>query len=319
MLRIRHAKADDLEEIDRETAIDLLRRGDSNLWFHFDTPSEDELQFLQNNLKIHDLTMEDVVHQNQRPKLDSFDDYVYLAIHPLQRTQNSQIDRSELDLLLGRNWIVSVHYGPLPGLIEDSHLQERIVLALGRGPDFMLYIMLDLIVDSYFPLLDEIEEEIDTLEDRLLIRGSAIDVKRLLALKRNLVRIRRAILPQREIFNQLTRHDFAFIRPQHLVYFRDVYDHLIRIVEELDTLRETLSSVLEIYLASTSNQLNATMKRFTAWGTIFIVITAIAGIYGMNFKFMPELEWHYGYFVVLGLMTVMSLGLYFYFKKKGHL
>ena len=319
MLRIRHAKADDFEEIDREAAIDLLRQGDSNLWFHFDTPSEDELQFLQNNLKIHDLTMEDVVHQNQRPKLDSFDDYVYLAIHPLQRTQNSQIDRSELDLLLGRNWIVSVHYGPLPGLIEDSHLQERIVLALGRGPDFMLYIMLDLIVDSYFPLLDEIEEEIDTLEDRLLIRGSAIDVKRLLALKRNLVRIRRAILPQREIFNQLTRHDFAFIRPQHLVYFRDVYDHLIRIVEELDTLRETLSSVLEIYLASTSNQLNATMKRFTAWGTIFIVITAIAGIYGMNFKFMPELEWHYGYFVVLGLMTVMSLGLYFYFKKKGHL
>lgn len=319
MLTIRHAKADDLEEIDKETAIDLLRQGDSNLWFHFDTPSEDELQFLQNNLKIHDLTMEDVVHQNQRPKLDSFDDYVYLAIHPLQRTKNSQIDRSELDLLLGRNWIVSVHYGPLPGLIEDSHLQERIVLALGRGPDFMLYIMLDLIVDSYFPLLDEIEEEIDTLEDRLLIRGSAIDVKRLLALKRNLVRIRRAILPQREIFNQLTRHDFAFIRPQHLVYFRDVYDHLIRIVEELDTLRETLSSVLEIYLASTSNQLNATMKRFTAWGTIFIVITAIAGIYGMNFKFMPELEWHYGYFVVLGLMTVMSLGLYFYFKKKGHL
>jgi magnesium transporter len=126
-------------------------------------------------------------------------------------------------------------------------------------------------------------------------------------------------LPQREIFNQLTRHDFAFIRPEHLVYFRDVYDHLIRIVEELDTLRDILSSVLEIYLASTSNQLNATMKRLTAWGTIFIVITAIAGIYGMNFKFMPELEWRYGYFVVLGLMTVLSLGLYFYFKKKGHL
>ncbi len=200
MLTIRHAKADEVEEIDRDMALDLLRRGDSNLWFHFDAPNEDELQFLRDNLKIHDLTMEDVVHQNQRPKLDSFDDYVYLAIHPLQRKKNSRIDRSELDLLLGRNWIVSVHYGPLPGLIEDSHLQERIILALGRGPDFMLYIMLDLIVDSYFPLLDDIEEEIDTLEDRLLVRGSAIDIKRLLDLKRNLVRIRRAILPQREIF-----------------------------------------------------------------------------------------------------------------------
>jgi magnesium transporter len=319
MLTIRHAKGDDLEEIERDLAVDLLGRGDSNLWFHFDTPKEDELQFLQQNLKIHDLTMEDIVHQNQRPKLDSFDDYVYLAVHPLQRKKNGQIDRSELDLLLGRNWIVSVHYGPLPGLIEDSQLHQRIVLALGRGPDFMLYIVLDLIVDSYFPLLDEIEDEIDSLEDRLLVRGSAIDIKRLLVLKRNLVRIRRAVLPQREIFNQLTRHDFSFIRPQHLVYFRDVYDHLIRIVEELDTLRDTLSSVLEIYLASTSNQLNATMKRFTAWGTIFIVITAIAGIYGMNFKFMPELDWRYGYFVILGLMTIISLGLYFYFKKKGHL
>lgn len=319
MLTIRHAKGDDVEEIERDLAVDLLERGDANLWLHFDTPKEDELQFLQQNLKIHDLTMEDIVHQNQRPKLDSFDDYVYLAVHPLQRKKNGQIDRSELDLLLGRNWIVSVHYGPLPGLIEDSQLHQRIVLALGRGPDFMLYIMLDLVVDSYFPLLDGIEDEIDSLEDRLLARGSAIDIKRLLVLKRNLVGIRRAVLPQREIFNQLTRHDFSFIRPQHLVYFRDVYDHLIRIVEELDTLRDTLSSVLEIYLASTSNQLNATMKRFTAWGTIFIVVTAIAGIYGMNFKFMPELEWRYGYFVILGFMTIISLGLYFYFKKKGHL
>lgn len=319
MLTIRRAKADGLEEINRDTAVNLLSRSESKLWLDFDAPNQDELQFLQQNLKIHDLTMEDIVHQNQRPKLDSFDGYVYLAVHSLQRKKNGGIDRSELDLLLGGNWIVSVHYGPLPGLIEDSKLNERIALALGRGPDFMLYILLDLLIDSYFPLLDEIQDEIDSLEDRLLVRGNAIDLKRLLAIKRNLVRVRRSILPQREIFNQLTRHDFAFIRPEHLVYFRDVYDHLIRIVEELDTLRDILSSVLEIYLAATSNQLNATMKRLTAWGTIFIVITAIAGIYGMNFKFMPELEWRYGYFVVLGLMTVLSLGLYFYFKKKGHL
>jgi len=319
MLTIWRAKVDGLEQINRDVAVDLVRRGESTVWLHFDRPNEDELQFLKQDLKIHDLTMDDVVHQNQRPKLDSFDDYVYLAVHPLERKNSGHIERSELDLLLGRNWIISVHYGPLPGLIDDSKLHERIALALGRGPDFMLYILLDLLVDSYFPLLDAIEEEIDALEDRLVVRGSAIDVKRLLALKRNLVRIRRSVLPQREIFNQVTRHDFAFIRPEHLVYFRDVYDHLIRIIEELDTLRDILSSVLEIYLASISNQLNATMKRFTAWGTIFIVITAIAGIYGMNFKFMPELEWHYGYFVILGLMTVVSLGLYFYFKKKGHL
>src|SRR5262245_65353870 len=150
-------------------------------------------------------------------------------------------------------------------------------------------------------------------------KGSVININRLLALKRSLVRIRRAVSPQREVFNQLTRHDFPCVRPEYLVYFRDVYDHLIRIVEELDSLRDILSSVMEVYLASMSNQLNATMKRLTAWGTIFIVITAIAGIYGMNFKYMPELEWRYGYFHVIALMIGISLTLYFYFKKRDYL
>jgi magnesium transporter len=319
MLTIRRSKADGLEEISRDVAARLLSQGDSNLWLHFDTPNEEELQFLQKHLKIHDLTMEDIVQQNQRPKLDSFADYVYLAVHPCLRKKSWQIEPSELDLLLGKSWIVSVHYSPLPGLIENSYLHDRIPLALSRGPDFLLYTLLDLVVDAYFPLLDEIEDEIDSLEDRLLARANPMDINRLLALKRSLVRIRRAVSPQREVFNQLTRHDFPFIRPEYLVYFRDVYDHLIRIVEELDSLRDILSNVLEIYLASNSNQLNVTMKRLTAWGTIFIVITAIAGIYGMNFKYMPELEWHYGYFAVLALMAAISLGLYFYFKKTGHL
>jgi magnesium transporter len=319
MLIIRRSKADGLEEVNRDVATDLLRRGDSNLWLHFDTPKEEEIRFLQETLKIHDLTVDDIVHQNQRPKLDSFDDFVYLAVHPLLRKERRQIEPSELDLLLGNSWIASVHYGGLPGVIDNSHLHDRIPLALGRGPDFLLYTLLDLVVDAYFPLMDEIEDEIDALEDRLLAKGSAIDINRLVALKRSLVRIRRAVSPQREVFNQLTRHDFPFIRPECLVYFRDVYDHLIRIVEELDSLRDTLSSMMEIYLASNSNQLNMTMKRLTAWGTIFIVITAIAGIYGMNFRYMPELEWRYGYFAVLALMTVISLGLYFYFKKTGQL
>jgi magnesium transporter len=122
----------------------------------------------------------------------------------------------------------------------------------------------------------------------------------------------------REVFNQLTRHEFPFIRAENRVYFRDVYDHLLRITEELDSLRDILSSALEVHLASTSNQLNVTMKRLTAWGTIFVVITAIAGIYGMNFKFMPELEWRYGYYAAISGMVLISLVLYFYFNKKGY-
>ena len=319
MLIIRCSRGDRLEEISREAATDLLSRRDANLWLHFDTPTEEELDFLKENFAIHHLTIEDIVNQNQRPKIEPFENYVYLAIHPLRREAKWEIEPSELDLLLGRGWIVSVHYGPLPGLIDNSQLHERIPAALGRGADFLLYTLVDLVVDSYFPIMDDVEDKIDSLEDRLLLRAHPGDMNRLLSLKRSIVHIRRAVTPQREVLNQLTRHDFPFVRPENLVYFRDVYDHLIRIAEELDSLRDILSSVLEIHLASTSNQLNATMKRLTAYGTIFVVITAIAGIYGMNFKFMPELEWRYGYFVVLGVMAAISLGLYFYFKKRGDL
>ncbi len=318
MLTISRAIGNGLEKVSRDSVPDLLKRGDSNLWFHFDAPTDEELRFLQEDLKIHHLTLEDIVKQNQRPKIESFEDYVYIAIHPLLREKKWKIEPSELDLLLGRHWIVSVHYGSLPGLIENSHFHARIAAALGRGTDFLLYTLVDLVVDSYFPILDDIEDEIDSLEDRLIARARFADMNRLLAFKRSLVHIRRAVSPQREVFNQLTRHDFPFIQPGNLVYFRDVYDHLIRITEELDSLRDILSGALEIHLASTSNQLNVTMKRLTAWGTIFVVITAIAGIYGMNFKFMPELEWRYGYFAVMSLMVLISLGLYFYFKKRDY-
>jgi magnesium transporter len=318
MLTIHRSTVNGLANVSRDAVADLLARGDANLWFHFDAPTEAELRFLQEDLKIHHLTLEDVVNQNQRPKIESFEDYVYIAIHPLMHSKKWQIEPSELDLLLGRHWIVSVHYGPLPGLIENSHVHERLGNALDRGSDFLLYTLVDLVVDSYFPILDEIEDEIDSLEDRLLARARSADMSRLLAFKRSLVHVRRAVGPQREVFNQLTRHEFPFVRPENLVYFRDVYDHLLRITEELDSLRDILSSALEVHLASTSNQLNVTMKRLTAWGTIFVVITAIAGIYGMNFRFMPELEWRYGYFAVISGMVLISLALYFYFKKKGY-
>jgi magnesium transporter len=318
MLTIRRSTSNGLENVSRDAVAELLPRADADLWFHFDAPTEEELRFLQETLKIHHLTLEDVVNQKQRPKIESFEDYVYIAIHPLMHRKKWQIEPSELDLLLGRHWIVSVHYGPLPGLIENSHIHERLATALGRGTDFLLYTLVDLVVDSYFPILDEIEDEIDSLEDRLLERPKSADMNRLLAFKRSLVHVRRAVGPQREVFNQLTRHEFSFIRPENLVYFRDVYDHLLRITEELDSLRDILSSALEVHLASTSNQLNVTMKRLTAWGTIFVVITAIAGIYGMNFKFMPELEWRYGYLAAISMMVLVSLALYYYFNKKGY-
>lgn len=308
-----------IEELSLEAIPDLLRSGERPLWFDCDSPSQSELEFLEKHLQIHHLTLEDIVKQNQRPKIESFEDYVYLAIHPLMRKDGLEIEPVEVDLLLGRHWLVTVHYGAIPGLLQNSQLHERLNLALSRGADFLLYTLVDLIVDSYFPILDEIDDEIDALEDRLLGQAELEDMNRLLTLKRSLVHIRRAVGPQREIFNELTRRDLSFIRPEYSVYFRDVYDHLIRITEELDSLRDLLSGALEIHLSSISNQLNVTIKRLSAWGTIFVVITAIAGIYGMNFDYMPELKWRYGYLVVMTLMGAISAGLYMYFKRKDYL
>jgi magnesium transporter len=297
----------------------LLEIADVFLWFDFDTPTQAELEFLERQLKIHHLTLEDIVNQNQRPKIESFDGYLYMAIHPLKRNGNLEIEPIEADLLLGRNWIVLVRYGDIPGLVENSRFNERLAFALSRGADFLLYAIADMIVDSYFPILDQIDDEIDLLEDRLLQKAGIEEMNRLLTLKRSLIHVRRAVGPQREVFNQLARHDFPFVRPEHAVYFRDVYDHLIRITEELDSLRDILSGALEVHLSSISNQLNVTMKRLTAWGTIFVIVSAIAGIYGMNFKNMPELEWRYGYAVVMAAMAAISIGLYFYFKRKDYL
>src|SRR5258708_25883087 len=205
MLINRAATANRLEEISRETAAELLTRGGANLWLHFDAPTEEELDFLKENFAIHHLTIEDIVNQNQRPKIEPFENYVYLAIHPLRREAKWEIEPSELDLLLGRGWIVSVHYGPLPGVIDNSQLPERIPAALAHGSDFLLYTLVDLVVDSYFPITDDVEDKIDSLEDRLLVRAHPGDMNRLLSLKRSIVHIRRPVTPERGGLDQLTR------------------------------------------------------------------------------------------------------------------
>lgn len=320
MLKIKQASGPgQTQDVSPDLLRELLQKVDVSLWLDVDSPTSEEQNLLETQLKIHHLTMEDIVKQNQRPKIESFETYVYLTMHPLARKENGEIVADEVDLLLGRNWLVTVHYGTVSCLVESSNARERLEYALARGADFLLYTVSDRIVDGCFPILDEIDEEINALEERLLRQPDWADMNRLLKLKRSLVHIRRAIVPQREIFSQIARREFPFVRPDQLPYFQDVYDHLIRLTEELDSLREILSATLEVHLASVSNQLNVTMKRLSAWGTIFVVITAIAGIYGMNFEHMPELRWRYGYVAALALMAVISVGLYFSFKKRDFL
>ena len=319
MFTVRHRPAHGQPENVPVEEVPRLLHSDCSLYIDLDTPGEEDLDFLRKQLHLHSLTLEDIVNQNQRPKLEGYENYVYLAIHALVRRDDWDIEPVEVDLVLGKNWLLMCHYGTVPGLTDNDSFGERLDMALTHGADFLLYTIVDIIVDSYFPIIDAAEEEIDTLEDRLLTNTSLEDMNRLLQFKRSAVHVRRAVGPQREVFNQLARHDSLFVRPDHVVYFRDVYDHLIHISEELDGLRDILSGAMEVHLSVISNQLNITMKRLTAWGTIFVIVTAIAGIYGMNFEHMPELKWLYGYPFALGLMTTVSVGLYLYFKNKDYL
>ena len=214
MLTVRCARAaNHIEALPLDAVPALLGDAEITFWFDLDSPTQAELEFLEKQLKVHHLTLEDIVNQHQRAKIESFEGYVYLAIHPLIRKDDLEIEPAEVDLLLGPNWLLIARYGPVPGLIDDSHFHERLDRALGRGADFLLYTVVDLIVDSCFPLLDQIDDEIDMLEDALLEQAGTEEMNRLLTLKRSLVHIRRAVAPQREVFNQLTRHDFPFIRP----------------------------------------------------------------------------------------------------------
>lgn len=297
----------------------LLADSGATLWIEAQKPTPVELAELQRVLGLHPLTVEDLAKHNQRPKIEFYSNYHYLVLHLLEAASGRRTARREVDLVLGPNWLLSAHERPLPGLLGQPETERRLSEALPRGTDSLLYTIVDLIVDSYFPLLDRLSDEVDAIQDTLMKEPSAMDMRPLLLLRRSLVAVRRAVAPQRDIFSQLVRHDIPFIHREQTVYFQDVYDHHLRILDELDLLRDTISNVFEVFVGSISNQLNLVMKRLTAWGTIFIVLTLITGIFGMNFRYMPELEWRWGYPAVLGFMVAIAFGLYRYFKSRDYL
>ncbi len=319
MLVVRLAKEGKVTVVEPERLPSLLADSGAAIWIEAQKPTGAELANLKQLFGLHDLTVEDLAKRNQRPKIDFYPTYHYLVLHLLEESAGKRIVRREVDIVVGRNWLLSTHEEPLPGLLAQPEAEGRLSEALLRGADFLLYTIVDLVVDSYFPLLDQLSDEVDAIQDRLMKEAGKRDMRPLMNLRRALVAVRRTVAPQREIFSQLVRHDIPFIRREQTLYFQDVYDHHLRILDELDLFRDTVSSVFELFLGTVSNQLNLVMKRLTGWGTIFIVLTLITGIFGMNFRYMPELQWRWGYPAVLLLMSVVAFGLYRYFRKRDYL
>ena len=268
---------------------------------------------------LHRLVMEDIMSTDQRPKTEDFGDYIYVVLKMLSPDpKNGAIVSEQISLILGSNFVLSFQEG-IEGDVF-SPIRERIRTGKGKvrkmGADYLAYALLDAIVDNYFIVLEKFGEKVDLAEDQLIAEPSESTAKMIYSLKRELLLLHRAIWPVRELAGALTRRETTLIRDSTVPYLRDVYDHVVQAIDTVEIFREILSEMIGIYLASVSNKLNAIMKVLTIIATIFMPLTFIAGVYGMNFKHMPELEWKYGYYFIWFIMASIGVGMYFYFRRK---
>jgi len=306
------------------------------MWVDITNPDADDFKLLKQRFALHPMVIEDIKAKEGRPKLHTYSEYLYLIFHSLQLSSTGVIKEdtpephhegglelqvSEIDCLVGPDYVVTLHSVPLKPLddLRDRWLRNPELMRAGTG--YLLYEIMDEVLDDYFPLLDVFDERIDEFEDRLFSGGEAQLSSDIFSMKRSLLQVRRIAGPTRDVVNTLLRHD-ADSGGQNFAYYQDLYDHAVRIVDMIDTFREILSGALDAYLAIQSNRMNEVMKTLTSASIILLVPTLIAGIYGMNFNpeksplNMPELNSPYGYPVALGVMAATIIGLYAYFKRK---
>jgi magnesium transporter len=262
-----------------------------------------------------------VRNEEGRPKLHEYDEQLYLIFHAIQkqnRDERFETNFIEIDCLLGIDYVLTLHAEPLAPFDDLRRRWERHPALMQSGPGYLLYELMDEVLDDYFPLLDKMDDHIDAFETQMLSGNGANVTGEIFALRRCLVEIRHITGPTRDVVNTLMRRD-AETGGRHFAYFQDLYDHAVRIVDMVDTFRDILSGAMDVYLASQSNRLNEVMKTMTAMSIMLLVPNLIAAIYGMNFKYMPELETRYGYFIALGVMAAAMAAIYIKFKRKNWL
>lgn len=267
---------------------------------------------------LHPLVLEDILNTDQRPKMEDYGDYLYIVLKMLDYDdENSEIVTEQISLVLGPNFVLS--FQEKEGDVFNP-IRERIRGGKGRlrsmGADHLTYALLDSIVDNYFIILEKLGEKIELLEEKLVARPTPESLQIIHHLKREMIFLRKAVWPLREVISGLERGGSSLVEESTEIYLRDVYDHTIQVIDTIETYRDMVSGMLDIYLSSVSNRLNAVMKVLTIIATIFMPLTFIAGIYGMNFKYMPELEWPLGYPIILLIMIGIGVFMLAYFRKK---
>ncbi|MBI5529580.1 MAG: magnesium/cobalt transporter CorA [Deltaproteobacteria bacterium] len=288
------------------------------LWVDLAAPSEDEWRkALVETFNFHPLAVEDAVQDVHHPKVDGYDGYVYLVVHGVRLEHKNRVVRTEeLDIFLGKNFVVTHHREPISTIDDVIALCAKDERRLKLAPDMFVAELLGSLIDHYLPVIDAIDAELDEVEGTAIKRPDPKVLDKILSLKRSISNIRRVVGPQREVINKIIRGDFPIVSEKSRPYFRDVYDHIVRIIDINDAERDLSSGLLDLYLSVVSYRLNDVMRVLTVVTVIIMPLTLISSIYGMNFKNMPELGWHYGYFGILGLMAALAVGLVVFFRKR---
>jgi magnesium transporter len=316
---VAYADGRKLGDVDLDDISEILRFPGQFVWIGLREPDEPLLRKIQEEFTLHDLAVEDALRAHQRPKLEEYGDSLFVVLRTAALS-GAEIEFGETHVFVGPRYVVSIRHGASLPYGEVRQRCEAAPHLLRKGPGFVLYALMDFVVDHYFPIVDALEEMLEGLEETIFDgRFDRSTTERIYVLKRDLVAVKRAVSPLVDVCNRLVRFDVGLVPDDCHAYFRDVYDHVIRINEALDTMRELLTTALEANLSLISVGQNEVTKKLAAWAAILAVPTMIAGVYGMNFEFMPELHWRFGYALVMGGMLGVCGVLYWRFKRAGWL
>ena len=295
---------------------EVLKRTDQFVWIGLQEPTEEVLKRVQEEFGLHELAVEDARNAHQRPKVELYGDSVFVVLRTVQMSKDHHVEFGETHFFVGENFIVTIRHGSSVSYATVRSRCESTPQLLSKGQGFVLYALMDFIVDQYFPVVHQMEQDLQVVEDKVFKeKPSRTTTEHIYQLKRELLEVKRIISPLVDICNRLMRFEIKCISEETRPYFRDVYDHAIRINEVVDNTRELLNTALEANFSLISISQNDVSKKFAAWAAILAVPTMVAGFYGMNFRFMPELQWHYGYpFIVFFTISACILVFYFFMR-----
>jgi len=303
-------KIDDPDEINQLCEIPA-----NIIWVDVADPTSADFEELAKEFGFHPLSIEDCRNEHQRPKVEEFQGYYFIVLYEAELVLGRHLELRELNIFLGKNYLVTVHSQPIRTLETAERLWRGWMDLAERGTGLVAYLLIDAIVDDYMPLLDALSDRMDELEDMIFVDFRAEALEEIFRIKKDLLFLRRSVTPLRDVFNTLLRREQQIFSRETYIYFQDVFDHLIRVADTIDTLRDLLGATMDAYLSVSGNRMNMVMKRLTSISAILMSVTLIAGIYGMNFDFMPELKWRYGYVGTLGSMLAVGVSLYLYFRR----